>query len=416
LVHFSIGHINGKFFLENNPVFCDRKIKEFTMEIHEYQAKELLSQKGVLSPPFFVARSVEEVAKILGDHNLSDLVVKVQIHAGGRGKAGGVQRGKSKEEILAIAKELLQKKIINEQTGPAGLVANTIMLTPAIDIARECYLACALDRGSATCLLLASRAGGVDVERAKESGGMLREKISISTPLTQTQLDRISTFLGFEGILKDECITMLNGLRDAFFSFDATLVEINPLAVTKEGHLIALDAKVSIDDDALFRHPDLATLEDPSQRAPIEYAAKKKGLAFVKLDGAIACMVNGAGLAMATIDLITEKGGQAANFLDVGGVSSPERITDAFDLLFTNNGSKVYFINIFGSNVSCAVIAEAIKKAIVKRGDHTIFVIRLEGYGREEARLTLKKTGFRIIFADTFEEGAEKAATLAKGA
>jgi succinyl-CoA synthetase beta subunit len=386
------------------------------MEIHEYQAKELLRQKGVVCPPFFVAHSVEEVEKLIRQHNLTDCVVKVQIHAGGRGKAGGVKRAKSPEEILAIAKELFGKKIINEQTGPAGLTATTLMLTSPVAIVRECYLASAIDRGSASCLLLASKAGGVDVERAKEGGGMLREKISISTPLTAAQFDRIAAFLGFEGTLRDECRTMLTGIREAFFTLDATLVEINPLAVTEDGHLIAIDAKVTIDDDALFRHPDLAALEDPTQRPPVEYQAKKKGLAYVKLDGTIACMVNGAGLAMATIDLITEKGGEAANFLDVGGVSSPERITDAFDLLFTNNGSKVYFINIFGSNVSCAVIAEAIKKAIMKRGDHTTFVIRLEGYGREEARLILKRSGFRIIFVDTFDEGAEKAASLAKGA
>jgi len=382
------------------------------MDIHEFQAKELLQKKGVPTPPFFIASSMEEVESILKKNNLNDCIVKVQIHAGGRGKAGGVRRGKSQKEILEISRELLGMKIVNEQTGPDGLVANKIMLCYPVDIVKEYYLAATIDRDKRICILLTSRSGGMEVEKAHET--IIRTELFSQKSLPKTQFDHIARALGWTGQTKEDGINIITAIRDAFFYYDATLVEINPLALDKDGRLSAIDAKVTLDEDALFRHPDLALLDDPSQRSPDENEAKSKGLAFVHLDGTIGCMVNGAGLAMATIDLISERGGKAANFLDVGGLSTTKNITYGFDILLSEKPVKVIFINLYSGINDCASIAELFKNLISAKKPKIPLVIRLEGNKSKEGKEILANAALDIVLADTIGEGVEKVVKISK--
>jgi succinyl-CoA synthetase beta subunit len=383
------------------------------MEIHEYQAKKLLQEKGIPCPPFFVASSPEEVEKIITENNLHDLFLKVQIHAGGRGKAGGIRRARSQSEIIACAKELIGMKIVNDQTGPLGLTCNKVLLTRPLEIQKEYYIAATVDRTHSTCFLLVSQSGGMEVE--KKEGKMISREIFLHEPMSALQLEQIADELNWQGEIKNEGINILKAVREAFFAYDATLVEINPLALIDGNHLVAVDAKMTIDEDSLFRHKDLLSLKDPTQLSPLEWRAKKSGLSYVSLDGTIGCMVNGAGLAMATMDLIAELGSKAANFLDVGGLSTPEKILDGFDILLDDNNARVIFINIFGGIVTCVSIAEVLKSVIEKKKRDIPFVIRLAGNQHEEGLEILKKAKLNILLAETLEEGAKKAIECTRG-
>jgi succinyl-CoA synthetase beta subunit len=387
--------------------------KGISMEIHEYQAKELLKNYGIPSPPFFVASSVAKVEKIIRDNHLSDLFLKVQIHAGGRGKSGGIVHAKSQEEILACAKDLLGKKIVNDQTGPLGLTCHEILLTAPLKIHAEYYSAACVDRNKSSCFLLISKSGGMEVEQ--QEGEMISEEIFCNVPIKSERLEEMANKLGWQGKVKEEGIAIIKAIRDAFFAYDATLVEINPLALVNDGHLVAVDAKMTIDEDALFRHKELLALRDPSQLSLLEWRAKENGLAYVLLDGDIGCMVNGAGLAMATMDLIAELGGKAANFLDVGGLSTPEKILVGFDILLEDRNAKVIFINIFGGIVTCVSIAEVLKGVIEKNRRDIPFVIRLAGNQHEEGIKILQQAKLNIHLAETLEEGAKKAIECARG-
>jgi len=389
------------------------------MELHEFQAKELLQKFGIPMPPFFVAGSVAEVEKIIRDQHLDKAVVKVQVHAGGRGKAGGVKIVHSPDEIIEAAKALLGMKIVNEQTGPDGLVANKILLSPLVSFAKEYYVGITIDRKKAEVSLIVSKAGGVEIEQvAKERPSHIHvEPLFKESPFSEEQFERVAHFLGWQGLIREEGKgkKLIEGLIQAFFDYDATLLEINPLVETKEGHLTAVDMKLSVDDNALFRQPKIAALYDPTQISPQEASAKEFDLAFVNLKGDIGCMVNGAGLAMATMDLIYFKGGKPANFLDVGGGATQEKVSSGFKIILSDPQVKAILINIFGGIMNCATIALALKELLQDKKTKLPIVCRMEGTNVDEAKKILHDFCPGVIACDTFDGAAELVVTLAKG-
>jgi succinyl-CoA synthetase beta subunit len=372
------------------------------MELHEYQAKNLLIQFGIPTPPFYVASSMTDVEEILETTGLQAAVVKVQVHAGGRGKAGGVKIGHNREEILAISKALLGMKIINNQTGENGLVAHSILITEPVNILQEYYLAVTIDRKTASISLIASKEGGINIETvaSQDPQKILIEKVEKQGPL----IDKAIAFFGWKKEQEQQGRRLLQGVLAAFLELDALLLEVNPLAWTKEEKLVALDTKLTIDDNALFRHPEIAVLYDPTQSIPQEVEAKTYDLAYVGLNGNIGCMVNGAGLAMATMDLIRLKGGCPANFLDVGGGATKEKIIAGFRILLSDKRVKAVLVNIFGGIMNCATIAEALEEVFAIHGKIPV-VVRMEGNNVEEARKIL--ASLDVVMAETFDQAAE---------
>ncbi|MDB6081779.1 MAG: sucC [Chlamydiia bacterium] len=379
------------------------------MELHEYQAKELLQELGVKVGPFFVASSIQEVERILQEQQLQEAVVKVQVHAGGRGKAGGVIVARSPQEILTASKKLLGMKIINGQTGPDGLIAHTILLTPIAKIKKEYYVGITIDRKTASTSLIISSEGGMDIETVatETPEKLLVEKIFKKELLEECQLERIATFLGWQGVVKKEGQVLIQAMRKAFFLYDAYLLEINPLVETMDGHLLALDAKLSIDDNSLFRQARIAAMYDPSQETYQEAEAKKVGLAYIGLTGTIGCMVNGAGLAMATMDLIHSKGGNPANFLDVGGGASEAKVIQSFEILLSDPHIKAILVNIFGGIMNCETIARALKVAVENNTVRIPIVLRMEGTNVASAKKIIEDSQLGIMTADTFNDAAE---------
>lgn len=387
------------------------------MNIHEYQAKNLLSLYGIPISPYGVASNTEEVMEIIKELNLVEGVVKVQIHAGGRGKAGGVRIAKDREEIVQMAEQLLGMRVINEQTGFTGVVAEKVLIGALVTIQKEYYLAATIDRSQAVPILIASPEGGMEIEEiAREKPDrILKVPIDLDGEMPHYRLLEIAKFMGWEGLLRDEGMELIANLAMAFTESDGELLEINPLVLTKEGHLCAVDAKFSVDDNALYRQPAISQWYDPSQSTPNEVMAKEHDLAYIGLKGEIGCLVNGAGLAMATMDIIHHYGGAPANFLDVGGGATKEQIAYAFKIILIDPEVKAIFVNIFGGIMDCAVLAQGIVDASKENQLRVPLIVRMEGTNIEKGREILKVSGLNMILANSMEDGAIKVVQAAKG-
>ena len=390
------------------------------MNIHEYQSKQVLKSYGVNVPNGKPAFSVEEAVKAAEELGSKVCVVKAQIHAGGRGKAGGVKLAKSIDEVKAYAKELLGKVLVTHQTGPDGKKVNRLLIEEGSNIAKEYDRSFVIDRATAQVVMMGSEEGGMEIEKvaAEMPDKIIKEYIDPALGLADFQASRMAYKMHFKPEAVRKATKLMKCLYNAFVGKDCSLAEINPLVVTKEDDVIALDAKLNFDDSGLFRHPDIEALRDESEEDPKERAAAKEGLNYVNLGGDVACMVNGAGLAMATVDIIKFYGGEPANFLDVGGDSTPEKIAAAFEIMLDGNQSKGIFVNIFGGINKCDVIAEGIVKAagIVAKGGEGMpvpVVVRLEGTNVDRGRQILKETPIKnVIMAPTMEGGAQQIVEL----
>jgi succinyl-CoA synthetase beta subunit len=386
------------------------------MNLHEYQSKKIFAEYGIPVPAGEVAATPEEAvaaAERLG----GDLwVVKAQVHAGGRGKAGGVKLTRSTEEVRAAAAALIGERLVTKQTGADGLPIERVYVESGSQIEREIYLSLTLNREKGRIAVVASAAGGMEIEEvaAKEPEKILSTTVHPAVGLEAYQARQIAFGLGFTPQQSAEFGTILKALYRLYIDLDASLVEVNPLIVTKGGRLVALDAKIGIDPNALMRHPDLVALRDESQEDPMEARAAKHDLNYVSLDGDIACMVNGAGLAMATMDVIKLHGGKPANFLDVGGGATVERVTAAFELILSNPRVRAILVNIFGGIVRCDVIAEGIITAVQKVGVKVPVVVRLEGTNAKQARELLSQSGLAVTPAEGLTDAARKVVAAAR--
>jgi succinyl-CoA synthetase beta subunit len=387
------------------------------MKIHEYQAKHVLARFGVPVPNgevVFNPPDAREVAKRLGT---SVVVVKAQIHAGGRGKGGGVKLAKSPEEAEQLARQMIGMTLVTHQTGPEGKQVGRVLIEQGLDIARELYLSVLIDRASQAPVIIASAAGGMDIEEvaAKTPDKILRATVDRGTGIIPFQARQLAFGMGLDGPQAGKFTKLLESIYKAFLETDASMIEINPLIVTKQGDLLALDAKVSFDDNALYRHPDIKELRDLSEEDPLEVEASKFSLNYIRLDGNIGCMVNGAGLAMATMDIIKLAGGEPANFLDVGGGANAEQIKNAFRILMADKNVKAVLINIFGGILRCDVLAAGVIAAVKDLGVPVPIVIRMEGTNVDEGKRMLKESGLNFATADSMGEAADTVVSLAKG-
>lgn len=388
------------------------------MHIHEYQAKNLLVRYQIPVSPYAVASSVREVVRFVRELGLNEAVIKIQIHAGGRGKAGGVQFANNPEEVVRIASDLIGKRFVTGQTGPQGVVAEKVLITSPVSIQKEYYLAAAIDRSLALPIIIASPEGGMEIEEVakQKPEKILKVPIGLNGKIHSYHLLEIGKFMGWTGDLFKQGSAIVANLAKLFTDTDASLVEINPLVQTKEGGLLALDAKFTVDDDALFRQPAIAQWYDPSQETPNEVMARQFDLAYIGLDGEIGCLVNGAGLAMATMDIIHHYGGRPANFLDVGGGASKEQVAHAFKIILFDPNVKSIFVNIFGGIMDCHVLAQGIIAAAKEDQVAVPLIIRMEGTNVEAGKRVLKDSGLKIVTADSMADGAIKAVQAAKGA
>lgn len=378
------------------------------MNIHEYQAKELLARYGVKVPTGKVAFSSDEAEQIAKDLGVNKYVVKAQIHAGGRGKGGGVKISTSQSEISQIASELIGMRLVTHQTGPEGKIVRKVLIEEASEIKRECYLGIVIDREKERVVMMASGEGGVEIEETARTHPerIVKEYVDPALGLLPFQCRRIAYFLGFEGKVVNRAVSLITGLYEAFIENDCSLVEINPLIVTNEEDVLALDAKLNFDDNALFRHPEIEKLRDPDEEDPAELEAKSWQISYVKLNGNIGCLVNGAGLAMATMDIIKYYGGEPANFLDVGGGADAEQVTQAFKMILSDPNVKAIFVNIFGGIMKCDTIASGIISAARDVGINVPLVVRLEGTNVEIGRKMLSDSGLNILTGADMQEAA----------
>ena len=388
------------------------------MNLHEYQAKKLLASYGVAVPEGRVASSAEEAVAAAEALGGKVWVVKAQVHAGGRGKAGGVKLVRDATAVRAAASEMLGRRLVTKQTGAAGLPVERVYVEVGSDIARELYLSLTLNRERGRIAVVASQAGGMEIEEVAERTPeqILSVTVHPATGLQPFQCKQLAFGLGLQGKQIDQFQTLTQALYRLYLERDASLIEINPLIVTGSGTLVALDAKVDIEANALFRQKEMAALRDPGQEDPTERRASEHDLNYVSLDGDIACMVNGAGLAMATMDLIKLHGGQPANFLDVGGGATAERVTAAFQLILSNPKVRAILVNIFGGIVRCDLIAEGIINAVKKVGPSVPVVVRLEGTNADIARQKLASSGLAIIAASDLTDAARKVIAQARRA
>ncbi len=387
------------------------------MKIHEYQAKEILRRYGVVTPRGQVTADPEEAARLCAELG-GRCVVKAQIHAGGRGKGGGVKLAKSAEEAREVAGRILGMQLVTPQTGPEGQKVRKVLVEEALDIATELYLSVTLDRARSLPILMASRAGGMEIEEVAERDpqAIFRQEFDPHLGLLPFQARAVARFLGLKGDTARKAAKLVTALAAAYLATDASLVEINPLLVTGGGDVLALDAKMSFDDNALFRHPDIVAMRDLAEENPMEVEAGKYNLNYIKLDGDIACMVNGAGLAMATMDIIKLYGGAPANFLDVGGSASQDAVKNAFRLLVSDPAVRAVLINIFGGIARTDRIARGVVAAIAELGDVRLpVVVRLEGTNVEQGREVLRQAPFQFIVAEQMADAAEKVVAAAKG-
>ncbi len=385
------------------------------MKIHEYQAKEILKGFGVPVPRSRVTTQAAEVYDIA--HELGGtVVVKAQIHAGGRGKAGGVKLARSPREAQEIATRLLGSRLFTHQTGPEGKQVQKLLIEEGLNIKKEFYLGIVVDRSRQQAVFMASAEGGVEIEEvaARNPAAILKEHIDPRIGLSPFQARKLAFGLGLPPAQLGQAVKIFTALYNAFVATDASMVEINPFLETAEGNLIALDAKVNFDDNALYRHPEFKLLRDYSEEEPLEIEASRFGLNYIKLDGNIGCMVNGAGLAMATMDIIKLAGGNPANFLDVGGGASEESVTNAFRIILSDPHVQAILVNIFGGIVRCDVIARGIINAAKAVGVRVPIVVRLEGTNVDEGRRLLQASGLDIALADGMKDAAEKVVAKAR--
>jgi succinyl-CoA synthetase beta subunit len=387
------------------------------LKIHEYQAKSVLARYGVPVPRGEVAFSAAEAGEIARRLGGAVVVVKAQIHAGGRGKGGGVKLAKSATEAEQIAGQMLGMTLVTHQTGPEGKKVGRLLVEEGVQIDRELYVSMLVDRAAAAPVVIASAAGGMDIEEvaAKEPEKILSEAVDPGTGIVPFQGRKLAFGMGLDGGAAGKLVKVLESLYKAFVDTDASMIEINPLILTKAGELLALDAKVSFDDNALYRHADLRDFRDITEEDPLEVEASKHSLNYIRLDGNIGCMVNGAGLAMATMDIIKLSGGEPANFLDVGGGANAEQIKNAFRILMADKNVKAVLINIFGGILRCDVLAQGVIAAVKELGVPVPIVIRMEGTNVEEGKRMLKESGLNFSTADSMGEAAETVVSLAKG-
>jgi succinyl-CoA synthetase beta subunit len=385
------------------------------MKIHEYQGKELLKKFGVAVPRGIVARTPDEAERAAKELGSDVVVVKAQIHAGGRGKGGGVKLAKSPEEAGTIAKQMLGMNLVTHQTGPEGREVRVLLIEEGLPIDREFYLGIVLDRASGRPVFMASSAGGMDIEEvaAKTPEKIMKETVDTAVGFRSFQARKLAFGLGLSAELINQAVKFMQALYSAYEQMDASLVEINPFLLTKDNRLIALDAKINFDDNALFRHKDFLELRDLNEEEPLEIEASKFDLNYIKLDGNIACMVNGAGLAMATMDIIKLAGGEPANFLDVGGGASQERVEAAFRILLADENVKAVLINIFGGIVRCDMVARGVVEAAKKLGIKVPVVVRLEGTNVEEGQRVIRESGLNFTVANGMQDAAGKVVALA---
>ncbi len=381
------------------------------MNIHEYQAKEILRKFGVVVPDGQVcynSNSARDWAKRLNEKG--PWVVKAQIHAGGRGKGGGVKLARTPDEVKAIARDILGMTLVTHQTGPEGKVVKRVLVENGCNIARELYVSMLVDRATSKVTLMASAEGGMDIEEvaAKTPERIFFEAIDPQTGLMPFQARKVAFRLGLEGKQIKQATQILTGLYRAFVESDCSLLEINPMVVTAEGDLLCIDAKLNFDDNALFRHRNIRDLRDYDEEDPNEIEASQYDLSYIALDGNIGCLVNGAGLAMATMDIIKHYGGDPANFLDVGGGATIERVTEAFKIILSDEKVKGILVNIFGGIMKCDVIATGIVEAAKQTGIKVPLVVRLEGTNVEKGKKILAESGLNIIAADGMADAAEK--------
>lgn len=380
------------------------------MKIHEYQGKELLAKYGVTVPRGFVARTPEEAVEAAEKLGSLPVVVKAQIHAGGRGKGGGVKLARSLEEVKELAGQILGMKLVTHQTGPEGREVRTLLIEEGLRIKSEFYLGIVIDRATSRPVFMASAAGGMDIEEvaASRPDAILKEFIDPAVGFQAFQARKLAFGLGLPAELISQAVKFMTALYRAFVEMDASLLEINPFLLTEDGQLYALDAKVNFDDNALFRHKDYASLRDLNEEEPLEIEASKYDLNYIKLDGTIGCMVNGAGLAMATMDIIKLAGAEPANFLDVGGGASQQRVENAFHILLADKNVKAVLINIFGGIVRCDMVASGVVEAAKKIGVTIPIVVRLEGTNVELGKEVIRNSGLNVISADGMRDAAEK--------
>ncbi|MBA3256703.1 MAG: ADP-forming succinate--CoA ligase subunit beta [Pyrinomonadaceae bacterium] len=385
------------------------------MKIHEYQGKELLNKFGVAVPRGLVARSPEEAYKAAKELGTEVVVVKAQIHAGGRGKGGGVKLAGSAEEARDIARQILGMKLVTHQTGPEGREVRVLLIEEGLPIDKEFYLGIVLDRTLGRPVFMASAAGGMDIEEvaAKTPEQIMKETVDPAVGFRSFQARKLAFGLGIPGTLVNQAVKFMQSLYGAYERMDASLMEINPFLLTKDNRLIALDAKINFDDNALFRHKEFLDLRDLNEEDPLEIEASKFDLNYIKLDGNIACMVNGAGLAMATMDIIKLAGGEPANFLDVGGGASQERVEAAFRILLADENVNAVLINIFGGIVRCDMVARGVVEAAKKLGIKAPVVVRLEGTNVEEGQRVIRESGLNFTVAQGMKDAAEKVVALA---
>jgi succinyl-CoA synthetase beta subunit len=389
------------------------------MKIHEYQAKAILKKFGVAVPRGEMATTKEQaesVAQNLFAAGASGVVVKAQIHAGGRGKGGGVKIAKSAQEAVELAGKMLGMTLVTHQTGPEGKVVQRLLIEETLPIEKELYLGILVDRAEGKPVFMASAAGGMDIEQvaAERPEAILKQHVDPGMGLEAFQARKIAFQLGLKGPQIGQAVPFLTGLYRAFLESDASLLEINPFITTTDGRLFALDAKINFDDNALFRHPEFKELRDVTEEDPLEVEASKYNLNYIKLDGNVGCMVNGAGLAMATMDIIKYAGGMPANFLDVGGGANAEQVTHAFEILLSDKHVKAVLINIFGGILRVDTLAKGIVEAAQKTHIQLPIVLRLEGTNVEAGREILKNSGLSFIVAETMKDAAEKVVAVAK--
>jgi succinyl-CoA synthetase beta subunit len=404
------GALKAKLF----EVFTIIKISTF-MKIHEYQGKELLKNYGVPVPRGIVARTPEEAEAAARELGTEVTVVKAQIHAGGRGKGGGVKLAKSPAEAKEIASQMLGMMLVTHQTGPEGREVKTLLIEEGLPIDREFYLGLTLDRTTGRNVFMASSAGGMDIEKVAEETPelILKETIDPSVGLRPFQARNLAFGLGIPNELVNQAAKFMLSLYEAYEKMDASLIEINPFLLTKDNRLIALDAKVNFDDNALYRHQEYAEMRDLNEEEPLEIEASKFDLNYIKLDGNIGCMVNGAGLAMATMDIIKLHGGEPANFLDVGGGASQERVEQAFRILLADQNVKAVLVNIFGGIVRTDMVARGVVAAGKNLGVSIPVVVRLEGTNVEEGNRVIADSGMNFVVANGMSDAAEKVVSAA---
>ena len=386
------------------------------MNVHEYQAKKLLSDFGVKVPGGQVVFDADEVSEVLDTLNSARYVVKAQIHAGGRGKGGGIKVVDNAKDAAQAAEEIIGMNLVTHQTGPEGKRVGSVLIEEASSIEKEFYLGMVIDRSREKVVVMGSPEGGVEIEEvaAKSPEKIIKEHVDISLGIQPYQCRKIAYFMGLEGGAVRQAVSFLSSLYRVFIEKDCSLAEINPLVLTSDGNIVALDAKINFDDNALFRHRDIAGLRDRDEEDPLELEASDAGISFVKLDGNIGCLVNGAGLAMATMDIIKHHGGEPANFLDVGGGATTEQVTKAFKMILSDENVKAIFVNIFGGIMKCDTIADGIVEAAGEVGINVPLVVRLEGTNVEAGREILSDSGLDIQTRADMKEAASKVVEAAK--